>query len=247
MEEKLFAEVFPCSEFGYIADMNKRLAVVIDVFRATSTMVTALANGCQSIIPVVTIEEALEARLQHTGALLGGERKALRIEGFDLGNSPFDYVPEKIGGKKIVMTTTNGTRAIKSVENAKHVWMASFLNIESIVHAIFRKLEKEKDIEGIVIVCAGTENRFDIPDTICSGMIVDKLGSDIKSNDLGRAAQMLYNISKNDLPKVLENSEHGQRLISLGLNKDLAYCSTLNILPIVPKLYKGEVVWKTDN
>jgi 2-phosphosulfolactate phosphatase len=208
-------------------------------------MVTALANGCQAIIPVLTTEEAIQRRVDEPGLLLGGERKALRIEGFDLGNSPFDYTPEKVGGKKVIMTTTNGTRAIRAVAESRQVWIASFLNVESIVHAIFRYLEKNQDIKGIVVICAGSEDRFDIPDTLCAGMLLDKLGKRIITNDLGRAAHMLYNIAKDNLLEMLKQTEHGRLLLSLGFEKDVVYCSSANILPIVPILENSEIIWKT--
>lgn len=239
-------EVLPSAGSPWIPSLDGKIAVVIDVFRATSTMVTALANGCQAIIPVLTTEEAIERRFSEPGALLGGERKALKIEGFDLGNSPFDYLPEKVGGRKIIMTTTNGTRAIQAVAEARQVWIASFLNIESVVNSIFRYLEKNRDIKGIVIICAGSEDRFDIPDTLCAGMLIEKLGKGINLNDLGLAAEMLYNVNKDNILEMFKQTEHGQLLLSLGFEKDVVYCSATNILPIVPILENGEIVWNTD-
>lgn len=143
-------EVLPSAGTPVLPYLEDKLVIVIDVLRATSTMVTALANGCQALIPVLTPEDALEKRMEIPGALLGGERRAMRIEGFDLGNSPFDYAPEKVGGKRVIMTTTNGTRAIRAAAEAKAVWMASFLNLESIVEAIYR-LKQKTLLEGIVI------------------------------------------------------------------------------------------------
>lgn len=225
--------------------LEDKLVIVIDVLRATSTMVTALANGCQALIPVLTPEEALEKRLEIPGALLGGERRSMLIEGFDLGNSPFDYAPEKVGGKRVIMTTTNGTRAIRAAAVAKAVWMASFLNLESIVEAIYR-LRQRVLLDGIVIFCAGTEDRFDLPDTLCAGMLIDALGSDLELNDLGEAARMLFQLSEHSLLETIEQSDHGHRLLELGFKKDVIYCSTANILPIVPALVNGEVVWQME-
>ncbi|NLI90749.1 MAG: 2-phosphosulfolactate phosphatase [Peptococcaceae bacterium] len=242
----MLVEVLPSAGSPWIPLLTDKIAVVIDVFRATSTMVTALANGCLAIIPVLTTEEAIERRVTEPGSLLGGERKALRIEGFDLGNSPFEYSPEKVGGKKVIMTTTNGTRAIQAVAGARHIFIASFLNVESIAHAIYRHIEVQKDIEGVVIICSGSEDRFDIPDTLCAGMLIEALGKETQVNDLGRAAQMLYNMTKADLLETLKQTEHGRLLLSLGFDKDLVYCSTSNILPIVPVLDNGEIIWKTD-
>lgn len=238
-------EVLPSAGTPVLPYLEDKLVIVIDVLRATSTMVTALANGCQALIPVLTPEEALEKRMEIPGALLGGERRAMRIEGFDLGNSPFDYAPEKVGGKRVIMTTTNGTRAIRAAAEAKAVWMASFLNLESIVEAVYR-LKRRISLEGIVIFCAGTEDRFDLPDTLCAGMLIDALDADLQLNDLGEAARILYQISKHNLLETIEQSDHGHRLLELGFKKDVIYCSTANILPIVPALVNGEVIWQME-
>lgn len=238
-------EVLPSAGTPVLPYLEDKLVIVIDVLRATSTMVTALANGCQALIPVLTPEEALEKRMEIPGALLGGERRAMRIEGFDLGNSPFDYAPEKVGGKRVIMTTTNGTRAIRAAAEAKAVWMASFLNLESVVEAIFR-LRERVQLDGVVVFCAGTEDCFDLPDTLCAGMLIESLGSDLQLNDLGQAALRLYQISKHNLLETVEQSDHGQRLLELGFKKDIAYCTTANILPIVPVLFNGEVIWQIE-
>lgn len=240
-------EVLPSAGSPFLPYLEDKIVVVIDVLRATSTMVTALANGCQAIVPVLTPEEALERRLTLLGALLGGERHAQRIEGFDLGNSPFEYVPEKVGGRRVIMTTTNGTRAIRAADAAPMVWMASFLNMQSIIWAILRQFEKNRSLGGIVVFCAGTEDRFDLPDTLCAGMLIDALGPDVALNDLGEAARMLYRSSAHGITDKIRDSVHGQRLITLGFEQDLLYCATPNILPIIPVLHNGEIVWLTED
>jgi len=239
-------EVLPNAGSPRIPYLEDKLVIVIDVLRATSTMVTALANGCQSIIPVLSPEDAIEMRLTLPGSLLGGERLALLIEGFDLGNSPFDYVPEKVGGKKVIITTTNGTRAIRDASAAPKIWMASFLNMQSVVLAVLRQFEKSDKLQGIVVFCAGTEERFDLPDTLCAGMLIDGLGKNVTLNDLGEAALMLYRSSENSIVDKIRDSVHGKKLISLGFERDVIYCSTLNILPIIPVFEEGEIVWMTE-
>jgi len=239
-------EVLPNAGSPLLPYLEDKLVIVIDVLRATSTMVTALANGCQSIIPVLSPEDALEKRLTLPGSLLGGERGVLLIEGFDLGNSPFDYVPEKVGGKKIIITTTNGTRAIRDASTAPKIWMASFLNMQSIVLAALRQFENSDKLQGIVVFCAGTEERFDLPDTLCAGMLIDGLGTNVTLNDLGEAARMLYRSSENYLVDKIRDSVHGKKLISLGFERDVVYCSTPNVLPIIPVLEEGEIVWMTE-
>lgn len=239
-------EVLPNAGSPLLPYLEDKLVIVIDVLRATSTMVTALANGCQSIIPVLSPEDALERRLTLPRSLLGGERNALPIEGFDLGNSPFDYVPEKVGGKRVIITTTNGTRAIRDASAAPKIWMASFLNMHSIVLAVLRQFENSDKLQGIVVFCAGTEERFDLPDTLCAGMLIDGLGTNVTLNDLGEAARMLYRSSEHNLVEKISDSVHGKRLISLGFERDVVYCSTPNVLPIIPVFEEGEVVWLTE-
>ncbi|SPF32131.1 putative 2-phosphosulfolactate phosphatase [Candidatus Desulfosporosinus infrequens] len=239
-------EVLPNAGSPRLPYLEDKLVIVIDVLRATSTMVTALANGCQAIIPALTPEEALARRLTLPGSLLGGERQALPMEGFDLGNSPFDYVPEKVGGKRVIMTTTNGTRAIRDAIAAPMIWMASFLNMQSIISAILGLFEDDCRFQGIVVFCAGTEERFDLPDTLCAGMLIDALGPNVVLNDLGEAARMLYRSSENHLADKIRDSVHGKKLISLGYEQDVVYCSTLNILPIIPVFEDGEIVWFTE-
>jgi len=239
-------DVLPCADFPWIPPLDDKIVVIIDVLRATSTIITALANGCESVIPAADKEEALRLRVNEPGSLLGGEINARIIEGFDLGNSPLEYTPEKVGGRRIILTTTNGTKAIRAAAGARLAFMAAFLNIESVAHTILRYLEKYPEIKGIVILCAGTGGRFDLPDILCAGMLIDTLGQEIILNDLGYAAQMLYNNSKDDLTVVIKNSEHGKFLLAGGFEKDVIDCSAVNILPIVPVLSSGEIVWGTS-
>lgn len=243
----MFIEVLHSASSPFLPYLEDKLVIVIDVLRATTTIVTALANGCQAVIPVLSPEEALEKRLTLPGSLLGGERHALRIEGFDLGNSPFDYVPEKVGGKTVIFTTTNGTRAIRAAAGAPMLWLASFVNLQSIVHSVFREMERNSSLQGIVIFCAGTEDRFDLPDILCAGMLIEALGPEVEVNDLGEAARMLYRAADGHLFEIICRSDHGRKLLSLGLERDIIYCATTNILPIVPVLTDGEIVWLTDD
>lgn len=243
----MLIEVLHSASSPFLPYLEDKLVIVIDVLRATSTIVTALANGCQAVVPALSPEEALEKRLTLPGSLLGGERHAVRIEGFDLGNSPFDYAPEKVGGKTVILTTTNGTRAIRAASEAPQVWLASFVNLQSIVHSIFREMERNSGLQGIAIFCAGTEDRFDLPDILCAGMLIDALGPEVEVNDLGEASRMLYRAAEGHLIETICRSDHGRKLLSLGLERDIIYCATTNILPIVPVLADGEIVWLADD
>lgn len=241
----MLIEVLPSAGSPFLPYLQDKLVVIIDVLRATSTIVTALANGCQGVIPVLTPEEALDKRLTVPGALLGGERYALPIEGFDLGNSPVDYAPEKVGGKHVIMTTTNGTRAIRASLEAPHVWLASFLNMQSITQGIQDLFLEDRRLQGVVVFCAGTEDRFDLADILCAGMLIDYLGEDSETNDLGEAARMLFRATGENMTDVIRRSDHGRRLESLGFGRDVEYCLTPNILPIIPVLDDGEIIWLT--
>ena len=240
-------DVLPNAGSPLLPYLEDKLVIVIDVLRATSTMVTALANGCQSIIPVLSPEDAIERRLTLPGSLLGGERYVLPIDGFDLGNSPFDYVPEKVGGKKVIITTRNGTRAIRDASAAPKIWMACFLNMQSVILAVLRQFEQSDKLQGVVVFCAGTEERFDLSDTLCAGMLIDGLGTNVTLNDLGEASRMLYRCSGNFLVDKIRDSVHGKKLIASGFERDVVYCSTPNILPIIPVFQEGEIVWLTED
>lgn len=243
----MLIEVLPSAGSPAIPVLKDKLALVIDVLRATSTMVTAFAHGCQGILPVLTPEEAFEKKLTFPEALLGGERRALRIEGFDLGNSPAEYLPEKVAGRRIIMTTTNGTRAIRAAESASIVLMTSFLNMNQVRFTVQEQFRQNPGLKGIVIFCSGTEDRFDLPDTLCAGMFVEKFKRDnleekVQVNDLGEAAYRLFQGAKENLTEVIKASDHGRRLLSLGLEHDITYCSTPNQFRIVPILREGEIV-----
>jgi len=216
-----------------------RTAVVIDVIRATSCVVEALANGARGIFPTLLPEEAvkLASSLGREDTLLCGERKGLKIEGFDLGNSPREYEREVVAGKQLVMSTTNGTRAFLAVEDAAHVLAASFLNLSAVV-------EKMKDAEGIAVVCAGKENRFSMDDALCAGLLLKRLkeisGADLIVNDAGRVA---YDLAERYSPDeaFLRTTQAGRALEKIGMDGDLAFCASLDRYSIVPEMKERRI------
>lgn len=242
-------EVLPYVGSPLIPYLEDKLVIIVDVLCFTSTVVTALANGAQTIIPVLTKEEAMEMRLSWPGSLLGGGGCCRpHDEGFDFSVFPNEYAPEKVGGKSIIMTT-NGTRAIRAAEVVPHIWMASFLNMESVILAIRRQFAQE-DLSGIVVFCVGIGERFDLADTLCAGMLIEELGMEQDHdhdviNDLGIAARLLYNTSASGIENMVRISNHGRCLIQTGNERDISYCCTQNILPIVPAVKNGEIVWLT--
>lgn len=212
--------------------------VVIDMLRATSVITTAMNNGCEKVIPVIEIEEALEiANKDKTKHILGGERKALKIDGFDCSNSPLEYVREVVEGKTLVITTSNGTRAIKGSHGARNILIGALINAKAIAKKL---IELNNDV---VIVNAGTYGQFSIDDFLCSGYIIkcvlESMGNLCKLTDVAKTALYLYN-NNEDLDFIKE-AKHYKRIEELNLFDDLKYCCKKDIIDIVPE-YKDGVI-----
>ncbi len=208
---------------------------VIDVFRATSVMITALANGASRIIPVTGIEEArsLRDRLAEGGGrkvLLGGERNTVQIEGFDLDNSPLRYRPEVVEEATIIMSTTNGTRAINCAEGGENIYIAALLNADAVAERL------AGSGRAVCLVCSGRQNRFTLEDGLCAGMIARRLVErGYRPTDFAWVMIDLYERWQNDLPGALEHCTHYQR-IKEQWKDDIAWCMRSNALPCVPRL-----------
>ena len=209
-------------------------AVVIDVVRATSCIVEAIANGASAIFPAVSVNEALGMRaLLGRAALLCGERKGVRIDGFDLGNSPAEFTPAAVCGMRLVMTTTNGTKAFAAAAGAKRVLAASFFNLTAVVDEV-------ADGGEAAIICAGKEGRFSLDDTVCAGYIVrgvlDRTSGVVTLNDQAVAAAdlaVVHEVSGD----MLAGTAAGQALVDVGLGSDLALCAEADRHQIVPMMY----------
>jgi len=236
--------------------LKNTACVVFDVLRATSTFVTALNNGAKAIVPVSEISEALAIRKKQPEVLLGGERDGVRISAngidFDLGNSPREYTPEKVRGKTIVSTTTNGTHALRVCAGAQIVLAASFLNLGAT--AIFLR---QKNFKNISLVCAGTrENRAD-EDVLAAGALCEmliwwgkaKIGSSrcddrtaqravpAKFSDSAEIARYAYAQAQFNLGAAIHNSENARRLLAIPeLRDDVAFCLQRDIFPLVAKM-----------
>jgi 2-phosphosulfolactate phosphatase len=219
--------------------------VVVDVLRATSTMVEALANGAKAILPVGTGDEAVRMaqNLGRDSVLLCGERKALPIDGFDLGNAPPDFTAEHVAGKSLVMTTTNGTRAFLAVadrrggpgsDEANVILAGSFLNLG----AVTARLAAGDDDPPAAIVCAGREGRFALEDAVLAGAIIRGLedaGRALEVNDAGVAAQALAGGHMANLQRMLELTAAGRHLMSVGRGEDLSFCARLDRTDVIPR------------
>lgn len=216
-------------------DLTGTVAVVFDVLRATSTFVTALAHGARAVVPVETIEEALEARRRDPGVLLAGERNGLPIGAdltgetpFDLGNSPREFTAERVAERTIVSTTTNGTRALRACSGARAVFAASFLNLD----ATARHVER---VSGgrVALVCAGTFEETALEDVLCAGAFVERL----RAKDLGDGARIAletWNRLGGELEAALAASRNGAKLLSIpGLAADVPFCARRDAVPVV--------------
>ncbi|MDV3425933.1 MAG: 2-phosphosulfolactate phosphatase [Bacillota bacterium] len=215
--------------------LRGKIAVIIDTLRATSTITTALNNGAKEVIPVLTIEEALAIKENIGAGLLGGERKGLKIDGFDLSNSPQDYKKETVNGEIIIFTTTNGTRAIRGAKQADEILMGSVLNGKSVSEDLI-KLNKD-----VVIINAGTYDQFSIDDFLTAGYIIDLISEkkDLELTDIAKTAQFMYKESSDF--SFAENAAHYKRMIEIEQFEDLKYCFKKDIISVVPK-YKDGII-----
>jgi 2-phosphosulfolactate phosphatase len=233
--------LFTPAEYDALAsrDLRGTVCVVFDVLRATSTFAAALHYGAKEIIPVAEISEALEIKRTRPEVLLGGERDGIRISAsgidFDLGNSPREYTREKIRGKTIVSTTTNGTRALRACAGAKMVFAASFLNLGATAEFLRRK-----NFADILIVCAGTGNNAALEDTLAAGALCEILsgGFAVAANPVSvENARHAYTQAKPNLPGAMRDSENARRLLANpDLRDDVAFCLQRDTCPLITKM-----------
>lgn len=231
-------EVCLSPELIHLYDLNNKTVVVVDIFRATSTMVTGLANQVQSITPVADLETCRNFRNQ--GYVIAGERDGLPAEGFELGNSPLSYLQNAYAGKKIAVTTTNGTLAIeKSRPGSKEILIGAFLNLQATANYL-------SDLENDVLIhCAGWKGRFNLEDSLYAGALVEALGK-THTYDCDSALGMmsLYQAAKDDLFAFISRASHAKRLQNHQMDADINFCLTLDKYDIVGKLVDEELVGK---
>jgi 2-phosphosulfolactate phosphatase len=215
-------------------DTINKSVVIIDVYRTTTVIVTALEHGARAVIPAENVEEAweLSRRFAAGDVLLAGERKAVPIEGFHLDNSPFSFSEEKVDGKTIVMTTSNGTGAIRACRNCDLLCVASFLNLSAIAETL---LSRDKDVS---VVCSGTLGTFSLEDGLCAGMIVSLIHRAVRVqvSDLGWALQALVEKESDVGRAVKEGSLAYHYLMKEGYERDIAYCLQRDTSRLVPLL-----------
>lgn len=229
------------------------LAVVIDVVRATTTITTALAQGCAFVLPVLHIDEAFELQRQWAQnsqrPLLGGERGGQRVEGFDLGNSPREYTPNVVEKKGIIFSTTNGTRTLLALKGAAPILIGSFLNLSAIAQYILRRPSQGQE-NSVILACSGVVNTFSLEDAVCAGMFVHVLSAavpEISKTPAATAAEILYTYYQADLLAMLQNSDGGRRVAQIGLAQDLAACAEVDKYPIVPIFQAGKITLRDES
>jgi 2-phosphosulfolactate phosphatase len=203
--------------------LRSSACVVIDVIRATSALLVALANGARGVRPVAGIEEAFSLKEKNLAALLAGERGGVPLPGFDLGNSPREMTAERVDGRDLIMTTTNGTQALAACRGGRAVLTACFLNLDAVA-ARLRELGAPW-----MILCAGFEGGFGMDDAIVAGALAEALGCD-------HALISLYRAARPDLARTLRGCHAGQELVKAGLADDVPFCAELNRFALVPTL-----------
>lgn len=214
------------------------IVVVIDIFRATSSICYGIENGAEAIIPVSQVEECAAYREKGLDYLLAAERDGSVVDGFDFGNSPFSYTKEKVAGKTVVLTTTNGTHALHLSRSANKIVIGSFLNLTALSNWL------NTQNENVLLVCAGWKNNFNLEDTLFAGAVVDQLkDKGFLLDDAAIAANDLFQVGKNDINTYLKKTSHGERLKKLGIEKDIEFCLQVDLTTAIPVL-EGEKLVK---
>jgi 2-phosphosulfolactate phosphatase len=216
------------------------LIIVIDALRSGTSIVHALSNGAEAVIPVPSLREAYRLRAQHPEYLLAGERGGRRLAGFDLGNSPLEFSSVVVGGRTLVMTTTSGTAALVRSGEAKWVLVGAFLNAD----AVAEKAEEIASREGIDIsfVLAGEKVKFSLEDALCAGAIADELtASKARFSDKTRVALLAYKQAGSDLAENIMEAEHARHLVRLGFREDVVFSCKLNTSISVPFYKDGRI------
>ncbi|MGA9116307.1 MAG: 2-phosphosulfolactate phosphatase [Bacteroidota bacterium] len=232
---------------GQVDEMSLRgkTVVMIDVLRSSTTIVTALRNGAKEVIPVATVESAVKISGNLFGdvILLGGERNGRMIEGFHLGNSPAEYTEEKVKGKSIIFSSTNGSQAMVRARHAQELLVCGFVNISAVAEHL------REGSQACTIVCAGRSGAFSLEDAVCGGFLIHKLameGDHAELSDAAMGAHALYKSFGRSILKMIRGSEHGRHLAEIGFAGDLPLCAEVDTIPLVPCL-AGNVIRRKRN
>ena len=224
----------------HLYDVSSSIVVIIDVLRATSTIAAALHNGAKEIIPVDSVSECIRIGKQ-LDAITAGERDGKVAEGLQYGNSPFEYPASFIGGKILVLTTTNGTKLLHMAleKGAEQIITGAFSNLDDVCNYL---LQQKKNV---LLACSAWKDRVNIEDTLFAGAVINQIGSHFSVNcDASRMALSLFKEAGNDLFEFMKQREasHYVRLSSFGLEKDIRHCLLPNTAPVLPIYQSGKLV-----
>lgn len=215
------------------AEGNPDCAIAVDILRATTTIATALSAGAEGVQVFSDLNELMRVSEAHSPELRirVGERDGKTVDGCDLGNSPFDFTPDVVGGKRIFMSTTNGTRALQKIQNAKNVLACAMINLGSVL-----KYLRETKPETLWIVGSGWEGNYSLEDTTCAGAIALNLEDEADfGNDEAIAAAALYKTWQGQVEELFYQASHGKRLLNLNGAEDIAYCAKIDLVDVLPK------------
>lgn len=242
--------LFTPAEFSVLrpGDLAGAVCVVFDILRATSSMLTALANGAGKIYPVNSIPDALALHREHPAALLAGERQGVRILAgqtggidFDLGNSPREFTAERVAGRDIIMTTTNGTRALQACQGARHILAGTFLNLAALAGRI-----RSIGAERLLVICAGTFEEAAYEDTLAAGALCDLVWDQFNHGpvaDSALIARLVYLQAENDLAAAVRQARNARRLMAKPeLADDISFCLRRDSLAITAELRHGAIM-----
>ena len=225
-------------ELYKLCDQKNSIVVVIDILRATSAICTAFEFGVSKVIPVDSVEKA--QAYKDKGFLVGAGRNGEKLDGFDFGNSPYSYTDPKIKNEPVVITTTNGTKAIEIAKDNYQVVVGAFTNITALCTWL---ADQNKDI---LLLCSGWKGRINLEDSMFAGAVVDRLLKDSRFNeqysDAALAAQHLFLLAEDDPQIFLRNSAHRQRLSNLNLKEDIKYSLQVDKTEVIPVLKNGELI-----
>lgn len=236
--------VFTAADIKNI-DVGGKVLVAFDVFRATSTIITALENRCAAVVPVCSVDEAWSTsqklKERNNNVLVAGELHGIRVPGMDLGNSPTEYMAADLEGKIVVLSTCNGTHAIRNACGASRILIGALLNAKSVA---LKLIQEEKDV---IFGCAGRLGEFSLEDFIAAGAVasyIRKAIPEMEATDSVLAAEAGFLSYRNDLPGFLRRGKHGKYLEKIGFTQDIDYCTRLNVSEMVPEFREERIVAK---
>ncbi|WP_258100530.1 2-phosphosulfolactate phosphatase [Marinoscillum pacificum] len=228
-------EVCLTPELIHQFELKDKIVVAVDIFRATSCMVTGMAHGVEAIYPVATVEDCF-ALGKDKGMITAGERGGAKIEGFTIGNSPYEYMKDEFKNKSIVVTTTNGTRTILASLEADQILIGAFLNLKAVADHIS---SSQKDV---IIHCAGWKGTVNVEDTLFAGALIEEIkASHHFSGDPALMALELFKRNAHDLLEISKQSSHAKRLATFGIGKDIEFCMNQSLYSVLPEFKDGKL------